>query len=170
MPTFDFIGKYTATGGETQITFNPIASSWTDLMILGSSRTGAGSSSEVDVVRITFNNDNTSGNYSNTRFYQVDSTPYSNTSLNNSPGAGLSGGVLVNAAQFSAWHCYIPSYAGTALQKTFLAEGVVPGTYAFSWSSRWNQTNAITRIDLYPEYGGSFVNYSNFYLYGIYNG
>jgi hypothetical protein len=68
-------------------------------------------------------------------------------------------------------HIDILDYKDTNKYKTTRAisgaeRGATP-SYVFIPSSNWRSTSAITSIKLFPESGASFVQYSNFQLYGI---
>lgn len=170
MAAFNLIQSVTVTTNTSPITFSNIPNTYGDLVIMGSARTGAGSNSSVDVVRIIFNSDTSSSAYSNIRLYQTTDTYTSNSSYLNSSGIGLSAAIGSPSNIFSSFTCYIPNYK-SAKQKSYLADGLVENgassTYQFLWSGKWNQTSTITQIDLYPEYGVHYIANSKFYLYGI---
>jgi hypothetical protein len=75
------------------------------------------------------------------------------------------------SSTFSNDSIYIPNYAGSAY-KSYSADGVVEnnatGAFATFNAGLWSNTAAITSITLTAGVG-SFVQYSNFYLYGVKN-
>ena len=116
-----------------------------------------------------FNGDTTTGNYANKRIYgegsgaaQTDNSTYAiftnaNTSTANSFGNG---------------EIYISNYTGST-NKPYSADYVLENNattaYAGLDSGIRNNTAAITSIYLSPEPTSNFMQYSNFYLYGIKN-
>lgn len=163
MATFEKIATATVgSGGASSITFDPIAASWTDLVILASVRTTGGSTSDQMLIKF---NGSTSG-YSSKMLG-------GNGSSTSSPA--IAQYVMPNnttdqtASTFNNGQIYIPNYTGSS-NKSYSAEGVQEnnGTAAFMWMTAglWSNTAAITSIELYPT-ANTFAQYSTATLYGI---
>jgi hypothetical protein len=153
------------SGGAATIDFTSIPSTYTDLQLLTSLRqtiTGVWENTIVD-----FNNATTnqrilslySGNGVNVTFLDT-------TRMYNWINASTS-----TANTFSNSKFYIPNYAGSTY-KSMSGDNGSENNAATSFNNissyLWSSTAAINRITITPN-GGSFVQYSTAYLYGINN-
>ena len=81
-----------------------------------------------------------------------------------------SAGTDSTASTFGNAEVYIPNYT-SANYKSFSSDDVTENnattTYSHLAASLWSSTAAITSLDVIPQSGASFVQYSSFYLYGI---
>lgn len=77
------------------------------------------------------------------------------------------------AGNYGGGLMYWTNYANTTIKKIALAQSMTSGSnlaatvYLSQAGGGWRNTNAITRIDLYPAVGPNFVAASTFTLYGI---
>lgn len=148
------------SGGSSSISFTSIPSTYKHLQI----RLLSGSSSAGSSVNYKLNSDATATNY------------YYHRLQGDGSAAGAAAGNLNRIIDYSGTSTYfaagvidILDYANTSKNKTVRAlsgydangSGLM-GLY----SNGWTNTSAITRIDLYPD-AGSWVQYSQFALYGI---
>ena len=164
---------YTQTvgsGGASSITFNSIPQTFTDLMLVLSTRTNIAATA-TDIFG-QFNGDN-GNNYSGTRLYGQGSIVGSDRqSTTNVIRLGDSVGTSATANTFSSCVAYIPNYT-TSNRKQIIIDAssesnTATGYYSYLLAMTWNG-GAITSIYL-PALSASFVQYSTFTLYGITKG
>jgi hypothetical protein len=151
-------------GGASTIDFQNIPQTYTDLVILLSARQ---STTSFQGQRLYFNNTDT-----NLRSNYVLGTG-SGTQAG-APANGYFGsiaGTNVSASVFDNTFIYISNYTSTSLVKTFSAENIAPSNdnlaYLGITNGTWNSTSAITRVTLFPDGGGSYLQYSSATLYGV---
>lgn len=179
MSTFVLIEKYTVgAGGASSITLGSggtIPQKYTDLVVKWSTRTNANNGG----LSIRFNGDTSSSSYYYIDLHTQDGT--SVQSFNQSTYAGYNTYIFAwvepstfTASTFSNGEMYLPNYSSTSVQKSLSidsgGENNATATYLGFISGRWASTSAITSINIQPDLGSvgaSFVQYSNFYLYGV---
>ena len=164
-PTYNLIAsQVVGSGGASTITFSSIPQTYTDLLILESTRdsTGNGASNYV-----TFNG--SGSGYTNKELFGNGSS--ASSSSNTTAYFDLSVGATVTVNTFSSGSLYIPNYTSSNY-KSFSGEVSAENnaTQAFLTldANLWSNTAAITSITIYCGQG-NFVQYSSFYLYGIKN-
>lgn len=154
------------SGGASTIDFTSIPQTYTDLCLKISARQGA-----ENAFTLKFNGSTSS--YSTTRLQGDGATATSNTA------SGLTTAIRViginpsgaTANTFGNSEIYIPNYAGSAYKSVLHNGGNEDNSssiYMNLSAGSWSNTAAITSITLAPE-AGTFVQYSNVYLYGIKN-
>jgi hypothetical protein len=153
------------SGGASSIVFSSIPSTYTDLVVKISGRTNY--SGTVEGSTITFNGSNT---YS-TKYLQGDganATSGSQSILN----AALFDGSTATSNTFGNAEFYIPNYTSSN-QKSVSGNGVQENNNAQGFAGLFaglaSLTSAITSITIAGNAGGSFVQYSTAYLYGVKN-
>jgi hypothetical protein len=158
------LGSDTAT-----VTFSTIAATYTDLLVVCSSRTDRGNNG--DAIVLQFNSD-TGNNYSTRSLYGTGSSAVS-TSWSSVSGIYLVQAATANsdtASTFGNAEAYIPNYAGST-NKSVSHTGVTENNNATAYMSAdaglWSNTAAITSMLLKPLNGSNFKSGSSFYLYGI---
>ncbi len=167
--TYTLIASNTVgSGGAASVTFSSIASTYTDLLIKVSARTNRSAYDEV--IGVSFN--------SSTSNFSWKLLNGSNLLANSASGttnimAGRAVSATATANTFSSAEVYIPNYT-SANYKSFSVDSAAENNSATLYdldlhAGLWSNTAAITSIALTPFSGGSFVQYSNFYLYGIKN-
>ena len=170
-PTMTLIASNTVgSGGVTTYTFSSIPQTYTDLILKVSARTNA-SGTYVDDLILQFNSSTT--NYSYTQLYGTGSAVGSG---NSSGLAGAYAGTFdstnATANTFGNSEMYIPNYAGSnykSISANAVTENNATASFQNLVASLWSNTAAITSITLASLNGGSFIQYSTFYLYGINN-
>lgn len=167
--TFELISAVTVgSGGASSIDFISIPSTYTDLCIKTSLR-AADSANNWYLAKVTFNSDNTSGNYSARFVGGFGSTAYSSTS---SYYSGYIPSGARTASTFGNNDIYIPNYAGSN-QKSISTDSVTEGngsSYEILglWAGLWTGTAAISSISIASD-TGNLAQYSTAYLYGVKN-
>ena len=149
------------SGGLTAIEFTSIPQSYTDLYIVASLRE-TGSSITTSLV---FNNDST-----NQSSYRLDG--FSSSTVTSSTGTfrPVISYTSDTANTFGSLSIYISNYAGSN-PKTLLIDSVSESNsttaYRRMMGGVWNDTSAITAINLEGVSGASLVEYGSATLYGI---
>lgn len=164
--TYELIASTTVgSGGTATITFSSIPSTYTDLLIRYSTRIDVGGQ---DVILLSLNGSTSS--FTMKWLYGSGSAIGSVTTPTRTVGIMGESGFTANT--FSSGDIYIPNYTAS-INKNASADGVSENnaTTAVSGliSTIWSNTAAITQIDISPNGGNNFVQYSTFYLYGIKN-
>lgn len=159
--TYEKIATTTLGSAASTITFNSIASSYTDikLILTGTSSTGG-------AVIIRFNNDSGS-NYSNTQLYGAFSNAYSGRQTSQTSGNLTVFGLDTTTPNFIEADIF--SYAGSThktVLNTFSTELVSGTSGVAKVVNLWRSTAAITRIDLILN-GGNFSTGTIATIYGI---
>jgi hypothetical protein len=162
-------------GGASSISFASIVGTYTDLCIKFSGRNSTGSL-YVDDLKIVLNSDTNTARYSQRQIYGNSSTAASssNTNLGCFAVFGLNG-TSSTASTFSNTEVYIPNYAGSTQKSISVDASVEANDSAANHSSLaliaglYNQTTAITQIDLSSYNGYNFAQYTTAYLYGVKN-
>jgi hypothetical protein len=165
MPTtMNLIAKQTVgAGGAASVTFSSIPQTFTDLKVVASTRTNSAQSDNS--MDISFNG--SSSSFSARFVYGSGSAAASGT------GSTLilqSDGGTATANTFGSAEIYIPNYTSTSNAKSYSNDGVtennatsaIAGLLAGLWSAT---PAAITSLTLTAS--GSFVEFSEFSLYGI---
>ena len=172
MAAFTVIGHHECTTTDAVVTFTSIPSSYDHLMMTLSVR--ADHATYESGVNVNFNND-TGSNYSYTRLQALTSTPASSRVSGTAYGQwSACAGSSVLADTFASAVVWVPHYANTANFKTWTSRCVKPNNSNTDsqWAVQieaglWSDTPAaISEIDMSPA-SGSFVQYSNFTLYGV---
>jgi hypothetical protein len=171
--TYTLISSNVLSSSAASVTFSSIPSTYTDLVLRGSTRTGD-TGTYLNYVSFTFNG-NTSSLYTATRLIGNSSTATSDrdTSTTSFDMNGLSPTALTTSNTFSSFELYIPSYTASQ-NKPLGAFGVAENNSSTADQSRiqadaglFRSTTAISSITLTS--GVNFVSGSSFYLYGIKN-
>ena len=167
---FDTLGSVYLNTATSTITFSSIPQTYTHLEIRGFA---ANSSSTGQYVKLIFNSDSSSGNYSEHHIggNGTATAVGGNSSFNNGGffwTMGIPG--TSNASVFGASITSILDYANTNKYKTvrsldgFDANGSGGVNLV---SNNWRSNSAITSITLTPNEGNNFRQYSQFTLYGV---
>jgi len=175
MATYTLISSTTVgSGGVSGIDFTSIPSTYTDLVLLLSLR--GNNASYDDYINVRFNSSSGS-NYSN-RILDAGGVGFAGSSSFASQNYGYFfqiDAASSTASTFSNVEIYIPNYAGNA-NKPYSNFGVRENNGNQSTSrwmalnaGLWNQTSAITSINLSVGSSTLWVQYSTAYLYGISN-
>jgi len=152
------------SGGASAIEFSAIPQTYTDLIVVSSTRASAGS----DTVGLQFNAD-TGSNYTFRRLRSDGSTATSSTSTGVHTFGGTQPESTFTANTFSNCAWYIPNYAGStnkSVSADAVSENNATSAQAQLTASLWSNTSPITSIKIIPG-SGNFVQYSTATLYGI---
>jgi hypothetical protein len=168
-PTYTPIAKTVLTGTQADVTFSGISSTYTDLVLIVSSRSDA--SSTMTQLRITLNADNTTL-YSSTVLGGYDTSAYSSrlSSTTILRQNLTTSGNTATSNTFGSAEFYFPNYAGSAnkvISATALSEtNSATGTEMDAFAGLYRNTSAVTSIKIDAS-GNNFVSGSRFDLYGI---
>ena len=165
--TYNLIATQTVgSGGTAQIDFTSIPQTYSDLVLVTSLRTNNTGSNYGEPLLLKFN-DITTG-FTHSRLEGYSNAVSSSSETDNMFSRANNANQLSNT--FSNNKTYISEYTGTSF-KTFITDSVVETNTDFNemymYGSLWSNTNAITKISLYGNAGGTFVQYSTASLYGI---
>lgn len=171
--TFELIASSTVgAGGAASIDFTSIPSTYTDLVIKGSTRIGTSNTSDGLFIKI---NNSTAFQYADRTLYGNGSSAASIFNIVGDNNRGLywlyTTGNNATASTFGNFEIYVPNYAGSS-QKSFsydsVSENNATAAVQFLTAGLWNQTTAINQITLTPN-TSTFQQYSTAYLYGVKN-
>jgi hypothetical protein len=156
-------------GGAASVTFSSIPQTYTDLLLVVSSRCDVAATQAA--LWIYFNNDN-AGSRSD-RELQGDGSSVTSGVDSGPIKIGRSNGATSTANTFSNIEVYIPNYTSSnykSYSSNSVQENNATTGYQTMLAGLYNaSTTAISRIDLYNNSSANFVQYSTFYLYGIKN-
>ncbi len=168
MATYIQIGSTVTVGagGAANITFSSIPNTYTDLMLVMSLRSDTVSTG--DNIELTFNS--STSTYSRIRLYGAGSGSPASDSASSYTTMAFMNGNGATASTFSSAYLYIPNYAGST-NKSFSIDTVqetnATSTYMGLFAGLWATTSAINSINLKPNGGTNFMQYSTASLYGI---
>jgi len=165
------------SGGASSIDFTSIPGTYTDLLLLLSSRQTATAESPFANIKLQFNGDTSTSNYSARGLFGSGSAATSG-----SYGTGNYGMILYNysnagnttTSTFANNIYYIPNYTSSNKKSVSIdsvTENNATGAQAALTAGLWEGTSAITSIKLDPTFsaGSTFTQYSTATLYGIKN-
>ncbi len=165
--TYTLIDKTILTANQASVSFTGLgaySSDYTDLKLVFTTRSTAGTSAESDLIQ--FNGSTSS--FSTIRLYGFGTTVGSDTSNRWIAFSDASG---ATANTFSNSEVYIPNYSSSNY-KSFSSEGAQEDNSSTAFiglaSGLWSNTAAITSITI-TNSSGDYVSGSSFYLYGISN-
>ena len=171
-PTMTLISSQTLGGTTASVTFSSIPSTYNDLKLVVSARGDAASTDGQ--LTVNFNGDSGT-NYSWTAVagYNGSNTYGTGSYGSTNIGALELDEASVTASTFSSIELYIPNYNSTGTKPVFnlgAAENnsASAGNRLGAVAGQYRGTSGISSITLTPN-SGNFVQYSNFYLYGIKN-
>lgn len=158
-------------GGQANIEFTSIPSTYTDLKLLVSARDNR-SGTDSDDFKLTINN-NTSATYSNKRLYGTGSGTGSDGGSSTGNANSYSGVLTASTATantFGNTEFYFANYASST-NKSWSTDGVsennATSAFAAFYANLINDTNPITRIKIEGYNGNTLQQYSTATLYGI---
>lgn len=164
--TYVLISSYTVgAGGIASVSFSSIPSTYTDLVVKLSARSSAGGIGSNATVQ--FNGVTTGYTYKLLEGDGSSAASYSgSTGLN-----ALANGNSSTANTFGNSEIYIPNYTSNN-NKSYSTDSTAENSGTTGvldlFGALWSNTATISSISLTPA-SGSYVQYSNFYLYGIKN-
>jgi hypothetical protein len=164
--TYTLIDKTTVgSGGVSSITFSSIPQTYTDLKLVCSTRSNV--SQVYEIVRLNFN-----GLTTNQSSRWIEGSGSSATSATSTRIDNFGTGNTATSSTFANTEFYIPNYTSSNF-KSISGDGVGENNATFALSglfaSLWSSTAAITSIEVDPQDGSAWLEFSSFYLYGIKN-
>jgi hypothetical protein len=163
--TYKLINSNTVgSGGVSSVTFSSIPATYTDLLIVSSTRTDRASQT-ADWVKISFN-----GSTSSFSLRELEGDGTTAASYTGSQLAFFATASTATANTFGNSEVYIPNYTSSnykSYSANTVTENNATSANAAINAGLWSNTAAITSISFTPNIGTNFVQYSTFYLYGI---
>jgi len=165
--TYTLISSVTVgSGGTATISFTSIPQTYTDLMLVASTRTDRASNIN-DELYVTFNSNTSS--YSWRRLLGENSGSSDSGSTRT---VFITDASTSTASVFGSGSIYIPNYTGST-NKSYSIDSIQENNATNAArqlvAGLWSNTAAITQIDLTSSTSSNFVQYSTAYLYGISN-
>lgn len=173
--TYEFIAKANITSNTTTVSFTSLSTSYTHFYLYASARTTKTAGVVWDNIYTNFNNQ-TTNDITNIMYGEWNSgfggTTYTSgdlagiMSISSVPGANASSSVFGNA------FVLIPNFNGAKAKSTVGHNTMENGSGAASAgismfnSAGYTTTTAITSIDI-TAVGSPYVQYTNYYLYGL---
>jgi hypothetical protein len=166
--TYTPIATRLLTSDAASIEFTSISGSYTDLVILGLTRSTR--TAGVGALGIRFNS-NSSSLYSSTRMYTITGSGTAGSDRNS--GTYLEAGQIASynygLSVFTTCKININNYSNTTTFKTVLCN--TPNSQDSAgyqpMVGLWRSTSAITTITMYDAYGGDFAAGTRITIYGI---
>jgi hypothetical protein len=156
--TYEPIATTTLVSNTTQVDFNSISGSYTDLVLVFNGSVTAGTTQ-----RIRFNSDS-SALYSNTRVGGTGSVAYSGRDS----GYNFNHAGFLDANDIGMFVAQFMNYANTTTNKTFLSRSGGNTSSVVAWVNLWRSTSAITSISIFCDNTSTYyTSGSTFTLYGI---
>lgn len=171
--TMKLIAKNVLGSEASSVEFASIPGTYTDLLIVGSTR------SSFSAWRIAgghrFNSNATANAYTGRSVYgQGASTFFGSQSVSADFGYSIESTAASGTSNtFASWEMHVPNYAGSTNKSwstTAVAENntsTADQATIYAWAGLWSNTAAITSIVFFPGGGSNFVSGSSFFLYGI---
>jgi hypothetical protein len=156
--TYEPIATNTLGSATGTITFSSIPSTYTDLVLITSTKY----TSTASHCLLQFNSDSNT-NYSNTFLYGDGSSALSGRQINTT--ASFIG--RANTTEFGLGVTHIQNYGNSTIFKTVLSRGNLASSLTIVYSGLWRNTNAITSLSIVGNAGDTFTTGSTFTLYGI---
>lgn len=157
------------SGGAASIDFTSIPATYTDLLVVASMRGNGGAGSRNMNIRLN-------SNTANYRELMLDSNGSSASSANTTGSLinwAASNDSASTSSTFSNVSIYIANYAGATNKSISIdasTENNATANINRITAALWSNTSAITSVNLLPESGVSWVQYSSATLYGITKG
>lgn len=163
MPTLEFLGKVTTTGGAASITFSAIPQTFDDLVFYLSFQGSTGTNAAL----LSFNS--TTSNYSG--FYFIGEGQGTTSAGSYARYAGPYNGFPLGGNIYANTYLYIPRYA-QSIRKMYMLDGVSENNGStnniISYGGLWDDASAITSVT-FTTLTSVFNDNSTATLYGIKN-
>ena len=177
MPTSTEIPIATTTLASDTVsyTFSSISGSYTDLVLVCSTKAASGHSGNDVRIDLRFNSD-TGSNYSDTYLRGNGTSASSGRDSNRTQIDEVSSIPPNSSSEYALFTYNIMNYSNSTTYKTVLCRGGMTGTFAGGYNNvgaqvgLWRSTSAITSITIFAQGGNSGVGFasgSTFTLYGI---
>jgi len=171
MSAWTFIAQIEVpSGGQASIEFSSIPQTYTDLLIVHSLRSNRADATG-DNLKMSINGQGFGTNITTRTLYGTGSGVGSFTAVVSAGGVTATSNGTSNT--FGNNRIYIPNYT-SSVAKSISVDGVGENngteSYQYISASLWNQTAAITSIELDPDDGSLLLEYSSATLWGITKG
>ncbi len=167
--TYEIINKVNLTSNQTTISFTSIPSTYTDLSVFYSTRSGRSNTHEQ--IKLRFNDDSATA-YRIRRLNSDGSGAWSDSDYATYGYCGFGNATTSTANTFGNTQIYIPNYLSSNYKSYSVdsnSENNATEAFASLQAGLWENTSAINKITFYADQGNDFLQYSSFYLYGIKN-
>jgi hypothetical protein len=168
--TYTLISSNVLSSSAASVTFSAIPSTYTDLVVRGSTRVDSGSASSI---QIRYNASIGGTDYSVTNLRGNGSAASSDALSGNDYGFAAFANNLstMTADTFSSWEIYLPGYLSSTKKPSSVISSQETNATSASTNAAanlWQGTAAITSIG-FALSSSNWVSGSSFYLYGIKN-
>ena len=167
MANMKLIEAKTLASNAATVVFTAIPQTYTDLVLVVSTRTDGAYT--ADSLYVTMNSSTSNFSWENL-YGRGTGTVISQNNTNNELANAINGASSTSTT-FSNVEIYIPNYRNTAHNKSISTIGSVENNAAvgdnYVQTVLWNDTSSITSMTLAPIPGSAFVTHSTFYLYGV---
>jgi hypothetical protein len=158
-PTYKPLATFTASGGESSVTFSGIPSSFRDLVVTFDAHPTAGDSS----INVAFNDDTSTSNYPAVYMYGTGSSYGAGTLVSN----GIQTAYMANGGK-SHISLQILDYSATDKHTVTLARQSDIDGWVALWTGRWANTAAVNKINVsFAQAGRTWNAGSTINLFGI---
>jgi hypothetical protein len=165
MATYKLIETQTLTTSVASITFSSIPQTFTDLKLVFSGRTSAGT--------LTLGNASFNGSALNFTSIYLEGTGTTAGSFTDQPRViTAASGASATASVFGSCELYIPNYTSSAYKSysaDMVSENNATESYQLMFAGLWSDTSAITEIAFTAQGSRTYNQYSSASLYGIEN-
>lgn len=153
------------SGGSLSIDFTNIPATYTDLLLLASTRDDRGA--DFTAMTLQFNDATTNFSWRSLIGNGTSAASYNGTNTTIFDGNNATNSTT---STFSSVYIYIPNYAGST-NKSFSVDAVSENNAILAWTNLlgglWSNTAAITKVSLLLSGTIKFVQHSSATLYGI---
>lgn len=163
--TYEAIASYTTSGSSTtSYTFTSIPSTFTDIVLIGSTKLTSGGAGNDS---IQLNGETSSSYYSFTIMYGTGST--AGSYRRSSSGTPYSGIVIddTTSSEYNTINFNLMNYSNTSVYKTIVGRYGVVGSTVGATVGLWQKTEAINSIKINAGGVGTWAADTTFTLYGI---
>tara|TARA_R110002074_G_scaffold1534_9_gene9111 strand:- start:386 stop:916 length:531 start_codon:yes stop_codon:yes gene_type:complete len=169
--TYEIIESTVLTGTATAVTFSSLTTDYEHLEIWMTARTDLNTTTGYDYVGVRFNGD-TGSNYATQTMYGHNTTGATERETGNAFGMKVRAAASdpENALNFGGICVLIPDYRGANVNKSSTSIGGKCGPsygFASNGTGEWDNTAAITSVELTPGAGTNFNIGCVFTLYGL---
>lgn len=167
------IATSTLSSGDGTFSFDDIPQTFKALMLHGSLRSDLAAT--LDTVSIRCNDDN-NAHYNNIfgYFYGVGNATSDAGQDDTEATVATCEGANAIANAFAPFDTYIPNYADTNMDTQMHGRGAAfqdetdtDDFFVLVAASKWQDTDAVTSLDVFPTNGTNFKQYSSVHLYGM---
>jgi len=161
--------KTAPSGGVSNFQFSSIPSTYQDIFIVLTARSNR--SNAIDAIKVYFNTDTTTSNYSILRAYNSTTTITTQRINTYADEFAYISGNSATAGDFGSTYLYMANYSGSLAKSINMRSGGSDNSSSnarSSWGSlSWTGTAAVNQITIAPNTGTLFQEFSTATLYGV---